>query len=133
MRQGRLDRQEDRADVDGQKPVIFGQREVLDRGMMRGGRPQLVELLHRPRLAQLHDLVRDMTAHVRGRVQALLVHGGDLGVVAGHRPRRLLIRTHPERITTRDHQQVGELLQHLRGRIIRASHDPTLRAQLPTG
>ena len=36
MRQGGLDRDDDRPDVDAQKPVKFGQRELLDRGHMKG-------------------------------------------------------------------------------------------------
>jgi hypothetical protein len=36
VRQGGLDRHEDGPDVDSQKPVVFGHRELLDRGVMRG-------------------------------------------------------------------------------------------------
>jgi hypothetical protein len=88
----------------------------------RNASPQLVQLLARPALAKLDDLPGQVRADPGDRGQGLLIQAGDLSRMPSHRPGGLLIGTDLERITARDGQQLGELLQHLRGLIIGTRH-----------
>ncbi len=104
--------------------ALGSQARHLEQAAHAGGNlgTQILELFHRAGALELGDLAGQVRADARDRVERLLVQAGDVGPVALDHPRRLLVGAHLERIATGDGQQLGELLEHPGGGVVRAGH-----------